>query len=202
MKSVFALVLTLFTLLAGSPDALAADGPGTETVRRANSTLVELLKQKAAPGSAEERRLAGAVRAKLKTFLDVDELGRRALVDHWASLDAAQRSEFTSTLRELVEASYLKALRNQVQYRVRYVSEQSKGADLVVATEVDVEQKQDQQALSIDYVLRRDGDSWRAFDVVTDGVGLVENYRAQFNKIIAKEGVVGLLTRMKKKLAS
>jgi phospholipid transport system substrate-binding protein len=202
MKSLFALFLTLFFLLAGSPDALAADGPGTETVRRANSTLVELLKQKATPGTAEERRLAGAVRAKLKTFLDVDELGRRALVDHWASLDAAQRSEFTSTLRELVEASYLKALRNQVHYRVRYVSEQPKGADLVVATEVDVEQKKEQQGLSIDYVLRRDGDSWRAFDVVTDGVGLVENYRAQFNKIIAKEGVAGLLTRMKKKLAS
>jgi phospholipid transport system substrate-binding protein len=202
MQKIFSVCLTLFLLLGGPSVAFAADGPGTETVRRANSALVELLKQKAPPGSGEEKRLAGAVRARLKTFLDVDELGRRALVDHWASLDAAQRAEFTNTLRELVEASYLKALRNQVQYRVRYVSEQPKGADLVVATEVDVEQNKDRQALAIDYVLRRDGDGWRAFDVVTDGVGLVENYRAQFNKIIAKEGFPGLLTRMKKKLGS
>jgi phospholipid transport system substrate-binding protein len=200
MQLIFAAVLTFFLLLLGSPDALAADGPGTATVRRANSTLVDLLKQKAPVGSPEERRLATELRAKLKSFLDVDELGRRALADHWSSLSPGQRSEFTSILGELVEASYLKALRNQVQYQVRYVSEKAKGPDLVVATEIDLEQKNGRQVLSIDYVLRRDGDSWRAFDVVTDGVGLVENYRAQFNKIIAKEGVPGLLARMKKKL--
>jgi phospholipid transport system substrate-binding protein len=202
MQLAFAAVLTLFLFFVRSPVALAADGPGTATVRSANSTLVGLLKQKAAPGSAEERRLAAELRAKLKTFLDVDELGRRALIDHWGSLDAKQRSEFTSILGELVEASYLKALRNQVQYQVRYVSEKAKGGDLVVATEVDIEQKNGRQALSIDYVLRRDGERFRAFDVVTDGVGLVENYRAQFNKIIAKEGIPGLLSRMKKKLGT
>jgi phospholipid transport system substrate-binding protein len=202
MSMLRTVLLAFVLLLAGSKAALAADGPGTATVRQANSTLVGLLKQKAPAGSAEERRLGKELRAKLETFLDVDELGRRALVDHWSSLDAAQRSEFTSTLRELVEASYLKALRNQVQYQVRYVSEKAKGTDLVVATEVDFEQKKSRTALSIDYVLRRDGEGWRTFDVVTDGVGLVENYRAQFNKIIAKEGIPGLLARMKKKLGS
>ena len=55
--------------------------------------------------------------------------------------------------------------------------------------------------MSVDYVLRKEGDTWRAYDLVTDGVGLVENYRAQFNKIIAKEGVAGLLERMRKKKA-
>jgi ABC-type transporter MlaC component len=37
--------------------------------------------------------------------------------------------------------------------------------------------------------------------VVTDGVGLVENYRAQFNKIIARDGFGGLMDRMRKKRA-
>jgi ABC-type transporter MlaC component len=36
---------------------------------------------------------------------------------------------------------------------------------------------------------------------VTDGVGLVENYRAQFNKIIARDGFAGLMDRMRKKRA-
>ena len=39
----------------------------------------------------------------------------------------------------------------------------------------------------------------RAFDVRTDGVGLVENYRTMFNKIIAKDGFDGLIAKMKKK---
>ena len=39
-------------------------------------------------------------------------------------------------------------------------------------------------------------------DVKTDGVGLVENYRTMFNKIIAKDGFDGLIAKMKKKQAA
>jgi ABC-type transporter MlaC component len=38
--------------------------------------------------------------------------------------------------------------------------------------------------------------------VKTDGVGLVENYRTMFNKIMAKDGFDGLIAKMKKKQAS
>jgi phospholipid transport system substrate-binding protein len=55
--------------------------------------------------------------------------------------------------------------------------------------------------IGIDYLLRKDGASWRTFDVITDGVGLVENYRAMFNKIIAKDGIDGLIAKMRAKLA-
>jgi len=51
-------------------------------------------------------------------------------------------------------------------------------------------------------VLESQGGKLRCFDVKTDGVGLVENYRAQFNKIIGKDGVPGLIAKMKKKRAS
>ena len=38
------------------------------------------------------------------------------------------------------------------------------------------------------------------FDVVTDELSLLENYRAEFNKVIAKDSFDVLLARMKKKL--
>ena len=38
--------------------------------------------------------------------------------------------------------------------------------------------------IEVDYVLVKEGDKLKAWDVKTDGVGLVENYRTQFNKII------------------
>jgi ABC-type transporter MlaC component len=49
--------------------------------------------------------------------------------------------------------------------------------------------------------MHKDG-TWKTSDVVTDDVSMLENYRNQFNKIIGKEGVPGLIARMKKKLAS
>jgi phospholipid transport system substrate-binding protein len=197
----FALALVLL-VLAPSGHALGAEGAATTTVRQANTTLSALLKQRPAPGSAEEKRQAADLTAKLQGFLDVAELGRRALSNHWGTLSAEQRSEFTKLLREIVEATYLRALRSQLEYQVRYLKEKPRDGNLEVRTEVSLAGKTKRQVVNVDYVLHRVGSEWRVYDLVTDGVGLVENYRAQFNKIIAKEGVPALLARMKKKLQS
>lgn len=198
LRSFWILLAALFAVALG-PRAMAAEGAPTATVRQANRTLTELLRKKAAPGSAEEKALAKEVTSKLEGFLDVDELGKRALKDHWGKLTEEQKKEFSKLLRELVEASYLKALRSQLEYEVAYVGEAPKDSGVSVATEVRAQRNGRKQTISIDYVLHQNQNAWRVFDLVTDGVGLVQNYRGQFNKIIAKEGVSGLLDRMRKK---
>lgn len=185
--------------LALASSALAAAGPGTETVRKANDSVSELIKREAPPGSEEEKRLVAEINTKLKGFLDIDELGQRALADHWGKLSAAQRKQYLALLRQLVEANYIKALRGNKQYEVKYVKEEPQGSDVRVYTELTLKKPDKTDTISVDYLLRKDKDSWRAFDLVTDGVGLVENYRAQFNKIMAKEGFDGLVARMRKK---
>jgi phospholipid transport system substrate-binding protein len=192
-------VLTALSILVLGAEPARAEGAATASVRKANQTLSDLLRKKAAPGSAEEKALTKEVTNKLSSFLDVDELGRRALKDHWSKLSDEQKKEFSKLLRELVEANYLKALRSQLEYEVRYVGEAPKDSGVSVATEVRSTKSARKQMMSIDYVLHENASAWRVFDLVTDGVGLVENYRSQFNKIIAKEGVTGLLDRMRKK---
>jgi phospholipid transport system substrate-binding protein len=193
------LVLLLATAVGLGATTAVAEGAATASVRKANQTLGELLRKKAEPGSAEEKALTKEVTSRLSTFLDVDELGRRALKDHWAKLTEEQKKEFSKLLRELVEANYLKALRSQLEYSVAYVGESAKDSAVSVATEVRSSKNGRKQTMSIDYVLHENSNAWRVFDLVTDGVGLVENYRSQFNKVIAKEGVAGLLDRMRKK---
>ena len=48
-------------------------------------------------------------------------------------------------------------------------------------------------------MLWKDG-HWVVYDVVTDEQSMLENYRAEFNKIINKDGFDALLKRMRKKL--
>ncbi len=198
LRLVSMLFCALLVVLLGAGDA-RAEGAATTTVRKANTTLMELLRRNAAPGSPEEKALAQEVTNKLSTFLDVEELGRRAMKDHWAKLSDEQKKEFTKLLREVVEASYVRALRARLDYDVVYLAETKSDSGVKVGTEVRSVKSGRKQALSIDYILHENGNAWRAFDLVTDGVGLVENYRSQFNKIIAKEGFPGLLARMRKK---
>jgi len=193
MRLALSLLATLL-LVSALPGIAAAEGAGTATVRKANDQVSALLKKQAP---------AAQVTATVRTFLDIDEMGKRALSNHWATLSAAQQKEFSTLLRELIEAHYVKGMRSNVNYQVKYLSEKADGAGgLLVSTQVETTRKGRPFKIQIDYRLRREKGAWKVYDVVTDGVGMVENYRASFNKIIAKDGFAGLLERMRKKKAT
>ncbi len=53
----------------------------------------------------------------------------------------------------------------------------------------------------IEYRLVKRDDNWEAYDIVIEGVSLVNNYRTQFNKIISQESYEGLVKKLKLKIA-
>lgn len=192
--------------VADTPPAKTAQvkvGPGTAVVKQANETIAAQLKQKVKAGSPEEKTLAAKVTAGVRGFLDIDQLGKRAMVDNWSKLTKVQQDQFQTLLRALIEDNYVRGLRANVAYQVEYSGESTdKDGNILVTTMVKAERKGRPFSISVDYVLVKDGDKLRAFDIKTDGVGLVENYRTMFNKIIAKDGFDGLIAKMKKKQAA
>ena len=181
----------------------AKTGPGTQAVRAANDTIAGLLKQKAAPGSKEEKDLAAKVTTSVRSFLDIDQLGKRAMVDNWGKLSRAQQDQFLALLRALIEDNYVRGLRANLDYQVDYTGESTDAdGNVVVTTKINTKRRGRPYAIEVDYVLVKDGDKLRAWDVKTDGVGLVENYRTMFDKIIDKDGFDGLIAKMKKKQAA
>ena len=185
---------------AAQAPAAAKAGPGTAAVKSANDKINALLKQKPAPGSKEEKDLAAKVTTSVRDFLDIDELGKRAMTNQWSKLASAQQTEFLSTLRSLIEDNYVRGLRANIDYSVDYNGETTdKDGNIIVTTQINTKRHGRPYKIEVDYVLKKDGDKLKAWDVKTDGVGLVENYKTQFNKIIEKEGFNGLITRMKKK---
>lgn len=198
------LLILLLSLLIATPALAntAKPGPGTAAVKSANEKISNLLKQKPAPGSKEEKELAGKVTTSVRDFLDIDELGKRAMADQWSKLTKQQQDEFLTTLRALIEDNYVRGLRANLEYSVDYTGETTdKDGNVLVTTTINTKRKGRPFKISVDYVLKNEGGKLKAWDVKTDGVGLVENYRAQFNKIMEKDGFAGLIARMKKKQA-
>ncbi|MBX3158436.1 MAG: ABC transporter substrate-binding protein [Deltaproteobacteria bacterium] len=179
----------------------AALGPGATVVKNANDSISKLLGQKVAPGSKEERDLAAKVTTSVRDFLDLDELGRLAMADHWDKLKPAEQKEFLDVLRALVEDQYIKGLRSQVTYTIAYKGESKKNNNVLVETEVTSTRKGRPFTIKIDYELENKGGKLRAIDMQTDGVGLVENYKSMFNRIMVKGGYAELIKKMKDKLA-
>jgi len=189
-----ALLLTILTVgLLASP-ALADTGAGTKAVKSANDSIAKLLKDKAD---------ATKVTASVRDFLDLDALGKAALEDHWTEIKTEQQDEYLKTLKALIEANYVKGVKANVDWKTTYSGETAQDdGTIVVNTVVKTKRKGHPLSVSIDYKLAKNAKGkWMVVDIVTDGTGLVVNYRAQFNKIIAKDGITGLLDKMKKKQA-
>ena len=57
----------------------------------------------------------------------------------------------------------------------------------------------DDVEVRVEYRLHRplDKKGWLVYDIIIDDVSLVRNYRSQFQKIIQKRGIKGLLERLR-----
>lgn len=134
----------------------------------------------------------------LEAHVDFAELSRRALAEQWTKLDKAQQTEFVSTMRAMLKASWLQKLLNGDRGAgTKFGAEAVTGDEATVETAVDL----GGDTLPVVYHLRRGGGAWKIFDIVTDGASLIDLYRGEFKKQLAKGGYDGLLKVLKAKVA-
>jgi phospholipid transport system substrate-binding protein len=169
-------------------------------LKKSNLALDKVL-QKNRPNWSPEAELQRAeVRKIVGNFLDYAELARRALARHWEPLTPKQREEFVSTLRELVERSYLRQIHGNANYNIKYDTEEKKDGEASVTATLNTMSRGKKVNIALEYKMLYKENHWVVYDVLTDEQSMLENYRAEFNKIITKESFDALLKRMKKKL--
>jgi phospholipid transport system substrate-binding protein len=183
----------------GAPAAPPSGSPMAE-LKKSNQQLDKVL-HKNVPNWTPEAELERAeVRKLVGEFLDYNELARRSLARHWDTLTPKQRTEFSETLRQLVERSYLKQVHGSPNYTIKYEKEAKAGNEATVDATLHTTSRGKKVEIALEYkMIGRDG-HWVVYDVLTDEQSMLENYRAEFNKIIAKDGFDALIKRMKKKL--
>ncbi|MDP2603601.1 MAG: ABC transporter substrate-binding protein [Deltaproteobacteria bacterium] len=184
--------LALVSTLLASPFAARA-GDATEQLRATidgfvaiiNSTPVSEL---VAHGLPESARILVFAR------FDFSEMARRSLGSHWGALNGGEQSEFVEGLSQRLLASYGRTVRSNNGDNIQFKNEVREGELVKVTTQV---VSGSGEELPIDYRLHDVDGQWKVFDVVIDHVSVVNNYRAQFERVIAKSSVHELLRMMK-----
>lgn len=169
-------------------------------LKKSDEALKKIFQRKAPSWSPESDVKRSEMRKIIDGFLDYDELARRALARHWEPLTPKQRKEFVSTLRELIERSYLKQVHGQADYKLVFDKETITGGEADVTATLHAMAKSKKVEVAMEYKLLYKGGRWLVYDVITDEQSMLENYRAEFNKIINKESFDALLKRMQKKV--
>jgi phospholipid transport system substrate-binding protein len=136
--------------------------------------------------------------AVLKRF-GFDEMAQRSLGQHWRTLTPQQQREFVELFTDLLERSYINRIESYRGGRqgVRYTKEDISGDNAAVDTEIRSERG---EPAAVEYRLLHKDNDWKVYDIIIEGVSLVNNYRTQFNTIIMKDSYAGLMKQMRLKL--
>ena len=171
---------------------LAAPGEATTALQARDAELRAALP---AAGAALTPEVQARLEAIVSRALDVREMLVAALDARWGTLTGRQRQRFEEAFGRKLRHAAGSGLEDYRASTVSYGPEVERPGGLVqVPTRIAAKG----ETSEVTYTMRRAAASWRIVDITVDGVSTVENYRASFARIIAKEGVEGLLQRLER----
>lgn len=170
-------------------------GPPTDSMKATIDEVLRLVREKELkqPEKAEERRnlLEKVVAARF----DYAEMSRRALGAPWNQLTPQQKQEFVELFQTLLTNSYADKVETYSGEGVQYLNERTEKEYAEVRTKV----LSGKTEIPLDYRLINKANDWRVYDVIVDGVSLVNNYRGQFSKILRASSYSDLVDQLRKK---
>jgi len=145
------------------------------------------------PARAAERRQE--IERILRHRVSYEEMAKHALGLPWIDLTDSERSEFVDLFVQLLRDNFTGKIDAYANDQVVYLSEQQETHFAVVRSKLTGHRVD----TLLDFRLVDRADEWLVYDVVVDGVSIVDNYHAQFTKIIRDHSYADLLRRMKDK---
>ncbi len=122
-------------------------------------------------------------------------MAQGALGQHWGERTPAERAEFVRLFGDVFERAYLSKIQLADAQRFAYLGDTIEGDHTVVRTQITTNNG---TVIPVNYRAGMvDGRTWRVYDLDVGGVSLVNNYRAQFNSIIARSSYPELVNRLK-----
>jgi phospholipid transport system substrate-binding protein len=194
-RSGLALVVVLTALVVNIGTSFSEPAPAIDTLRRHLDSVVATLQSPSfLEKDAEARR--DAVRRAGGRLFNWEEMSRRALGPHWDGRTPAERRKFADHFARVAERSYLwqvERLRagQLVAEPIRYLGESTDGRETIVHTKLAY-----LRDLPADFRMQRRSGRWEVCDVAVDGVSATENYRAQFDRLLARGSYRSLVSRM------
>lgn len=133
---------------------------------------------------------------------DWEEMAKRTLGYHWKEISPAQQKEFVEIFNDFLERTYiskidlfLKESKDFTTKNISYVKETIEGKYALVESMIALHEEE----LPLSYKLIEKNGKWVVYDMTIEGVGLVANYRTQFNEILATSSFNDLIEKLKNK---
>ncbi len=189
MKPKFLLNLVITAILmAFTVTALAATP--TSYVK---DILNEVMGIQTNPSYSQQTRKE-AIRNIIRKNFDFDRMSKDSLGAAYNSLSSSQRQEFQTIFSALFTDSYTRLVLNFLkQETINYHKEQIQGSQASVDTTL----IRTNEKIPVDYLMHRESAGWVLYDVIVDGVSILDNYKRQFARVMSANSFDYLMDKMR-----
>jgi len=177
-----------------SRPTLAAPTSGSDTVQGLYDTLLSTMKNGRTLGqSGRFVQLEPVVR---RTF-DIASMARLSVGPSWATMSETQRQQVIDGFGRYISAIYADRFDSYSGQKLQVTDEQPAAAGILVHSQI---VKANGEPVKVDYLMRKNGDSWLIADVYLDGaISEVATRRSEFAAILKNEGIDGLIAALNRK---
>ena len=181
------MLLQVVPLYAGEP---------TDQMKQTIDSILDILRNKELkrPGMTQQRR--AEIWKVLSERFDFEEMAKRSLALHWRKRTPEEKKEFVALFSDLLENTYISKIERYQDEKIQYAGDTIYNGYASVKTRIITEKNIE---IPIEYRLLKENNNWKVYDVVVEGVSLVNNYRTQFNDVISSSSYGELIKKMKKK---
>lgn len=187
--------VALGTLLLVSPSPALA-GAASDQLKQSVEKIQTILADPSLKGDAMSANRRQKLKEAVHGRFAFDEMAKRSLGSQWQKRTPSEQQEFVRLFTDLLEGAYLGKLEEYSGEKIQFVNERQEKDFAEVNTKL-INRKGENFAL--DYRLLNMNGEWKVTDVVIENISLVNNYRSQFNRVLAKSSFEELVQAMKQR---
>lgn len=202
--SVLQLTFCTLVFLCLSPPHSSEAGPPSDTLRAVFGDANKILTDPATRQRPLERLVT--IQALVGRVFDFRDAAERSLGGQWQASSPAEQAEFTRIFAEFMQRGFVYLLASVADVddhgggiTVRFLRESVNREQATVQTAVG---GRGGRLISLTHELVYRDRRWVVRDVSIEGVSLVANYRAQFDRVIRVASFPELIQRMKIRVAA
>ncbi|MFI5294914.1 MAG: phospholipid-binding protein MlaC [Thermodesulfovibrionales bacterium] len=174
----------------------AIAGEATDQVRQTVDAVMDVLNNKELKKPEHRELREKKIREIVNKRFDFEEMAKRSLALNWSKRTPEERKEFVTLFSDLLESTYIKKIERYENEKIVYLDEKITGQYAVVRTKI---VKTQEAEIPVEYRIFKKADKWEAYDIIVEGVSLVNNYRSQFSQIIRSSSYEELVKKLKNK---
>jgi len=190
------MALPLFLATALTVRAEPTEGEARDLVEQTAEEVIREIGENRAAIKEDPEALLEIVDRILLPHVDAERMSRLVLGRYYRRATARQLDTFTREFQRLLVRTYAGPLSDLGNQEIAIVDSRPTGreGELLVETEV---RGGDLGTVPVAYRLAVVDGEWKSFDVVVDGISLVNNYRGSFAQKIQRDGLDGLIDTLR-----